>query len=246
MSERSVLVSIALVLVPNLILLTFRILSPDLNEAMSNDNFIQASIHLLGLLIGLFAMFRYISVYDHEYRRSKAIRGLSRTYRMEEKGLWDKGEIAIQKLEASAYSDSKGRKGTILRRRMQGKIGGINREEGEHTEGEMFENTEYSIQVDGHEKEDSSKPSETKGNIPIFSKITDFLSDSIEKSASKRIELQKREQNPLTKSTSNETYSDSKWSVADSKSLQAKLCNHCSTYNEADSNYCNSCGAYIS
>ena len=246
MSDRSGLVSIALVFVPNLIIFTFRILSPDLNEAMANDNFIQVSIHLIGLLIGLFAMFKYMSVYDHEYRRSKAIKGLSRTYRMEDKGLWEKGEIAIQKLEATAYSDSKGKKGKILRRRMQGKIGEINREEGELTEDTIIENNDYPIQVDGHQKEQSSKLFETKETIPMLTKIYKFFSDSIEKSASRRIELQKNKQQSSIRSTSNETYSDSKWSVADSRSLHAKLCNHCSTYNEADSNYCNSCGAYIS
>ena len=246
MSERSSLVSFALILAPNVILFTFRILSPSLNEAMSNDNIVQASIHLLGLLIGLFAMFRYTSVYDHEYRRSKAIRGLSRTYRMEDKGLWDKGEIAIQKLEASAYSDSKGRKGLNLRKGMQGKIGEINREQGEITEGDYIENTVLSIQVDGYIEQDSSEPMENKGTTSLFSHISKFISDSIEKSASKRVEIQKTKQKSSRKSAPYVSSNNSKWSVADSGAIQAKLCNHCSTYNEADSNYCNSCGAYIS
>ena len=129
---------------------------------------------------------------------------------------------------------------------MQGKIGEINREEGELTEDTIIENNDYPIQVDGHQKEQSSKLFETKETIPMLTKIYKFLSDSIEKSASRRIELQKNKQQSSIRSTSNETYSDSKWSVADSRSLHAKLCNHCSTYNEADSNYCNSCGAYIS
>lgn len=246
MSERSSLVSFALILVPNVILFTFRILSPSLNEAMSNDNIIQVSIHLLGLLIGLFAMFRYTSVYDHEYRRSKAIRGLSRTYRMEDRGLWDKGEIAIQKLEASAYSDSKGKKGSNLRRRMKGKIGDINREESEISEDDYIENTVSSIKVEENKDENSSETRENEGAISLFSKISKFISDSIEKSASKRVEIQKTKQKSYRKSAPYVSSNNSKWSVADSGAIQAKLCNHCSTYNEADSNYCSSCGAYIS
>lgn len=129
---------------------------------------------------------------------------------------------------------------------MQGKIGEINREQGEITEGDYIENTVLSIQVDGYREQDSSEPMENKGTTSLFSRISKFISESIEKSASKRIEIQKTKQKSSRKSAPHVSSNDSKWSVGDSGALQAKLCNQCSTYNEADSNYCNSCGAYIS
>ena len=122
------MISLALVLTPNLLLFSFRILSPELHEALSNDNLEQTLAHSIALVIGLIMAYRYSVVHDHEFRRSKAISALSKTYRLEDRGLWDKGEVAIQKLEARAYSDFKGRKANVSRRRMQGNIGEINRE----------------------------------------------------------------------------------------------------------------------
>ena len=112
MAQRSGLVSLALVLTPNIVLFSFRILSPGLNEALSNDDFAQSVAYTLALLIGLIMAYRYSVVHDHEFRRSKAISALSKTYKLEDRGLWEKGEVAIQKLEARAYSDFKGRKAT--------------------------------------------------------------------------------------------------------------------------------------
>ena len=129
---------------------------------------------------------------------------------------------------------------------MQGKIGEINREQGEITEGDYIENTVLSIQVGANEDQNSSEMRQNEGAISLFSKISKFISDSIEKSASKRVEIQKTKQKSSRKSAPYVSSNDSKWSVADSGALKAKLCNQCSTYNEADSNYCNSCGAYIS
>ena len=47
--------------------------------------------------------------------------------------------------------------------------------------------------------QDSSETREKEGAISLFSQISKFISDSIEKSASKRVEIQKKNKNPLEK-----------------------------------------------
>lgn len=145
-AQRSGPVSFALVLMPNLVLFSFRTLSPELNEALSNDDSGQMVAHSLALLIGLIMAYRYSVVHDHEFRRSKAISALSKTYKLEDRGLWDKGEVAIQKLEARAHSDFKGRKATASRRRMKGNIGEINRESPE-LEQKIGDHSEFTLSL---------------------------------------------------------------------------------------------------
>ena len=84
-AQRSGLVSFALVLIPNIVLVSFRKLSPELNEALSNDDSGQIVAHSVALLIGLIMAYRYSVVHDHEFRRSKAISALSKTYKLEDK-----------------------------------------------------------------------------------------------------------------------------------------------------------------
>ena len=66
-AQRSGPVSFALVLMPNLVLFSFRTLSPELNEALSNDDSGQMVAHSLALLIGLIMAYRYSVVHDHEF-----------------------------------------------------------------------------------------------------------------------------------------------------------------------------------
>ncbi len=166
MAQPSGLVSFALVLTPNIVLFSFRILSPELNEALSNDDSGQIASHTLALLIGLILAYRNSVVHDHEFHRSKAISALSKTYKLEDRGLWEKGEVAIQKLEARAYSDFKGRKAKSSRRRMQGNIGELNRESAE-LEQMVGEHSEYTVAVDGIEqkKETIEEQLEEKPNL---------------------------------------------------------------------------------
>ena len=75
--------------------------------------------------------------------------------------------MAIQRLEARAHSDFKGRKASRSRMRMQGSIGQLNREleELEHNEDE----SDYSVSVDGieiiKERKDEQKLPERKFGI---------------------------------------------------------------------------------
>ena len=45
MAHRSEAVSVALILLPNIFIVSFRIFSPELNDALSNDNFSEIAIH---------------------------------------------------------------------------------------------------------------------------------------------------------------------------------------------------------
>ena len=87
MAQRSGLISLALLLIPNIVLFSFRTLSPDFGEALSNDDSAQILAHLMALIIGVIMTYRYSVVHDHEFRRTKAISDLSKTYKLEDRGL---------------------------------------------------------------------------------------------------------------------------------------------------------------
>lgn len=245
MTQRSGLVSFALVVIPNILLVAFRILSPELNEALSNDNSGQIAVHSAAIFIGLIMAFRYSAVHDHEYRRSKAISALSKTYKLEDRGLWEKGEVAIQKLEARAYSDFKGRKASASRQRMQGNIGQINRESAE-LEQSMEGHSKYSISVDGIEQkmEKTEVPKQPKRTL--LARLSGFFVNSIERTAIRRAERRKKEEISKIESYSSSEQDDgSRWVIPKGTQKKTRLCEHCSTYNEAESNYCSSCGSSI-
>ena len=251
MVRRSGLVSLALLMIPNIIVIAFRALSPELDEALANDVLGQIMTHLFATAIGIILAFRYSRVLDHEFHRSKAIDALYRTYKMEDKGLWEKGEVAIQRLEARALSDFKGRKASQTRRKMQGSIGQLNREleELEHNE----DDSTYSVSVDGveivKERKDDQKLPERK----IWERVTNFLSSLVDKSANKRTEKQKRELKKKLSGTKGkindyESFSSnegSKWVIPDGTQKKTRFCNSCSSYNYAVSDYCTSCGSFM-
>ena len=53
--------------------IAFRTLSPELDEALANDDLGEILIHISATAIGIILAFRYSRVRDHEFRRSKAI-----------------------------------------------------------------------------------------------------------------------------------------------------------------------------
>ena len=244
-AQRSGLISLALLLIPNIILFSFRNLSPDLGEALSNDDSAQILAHLIALIIGVIIAYRYSVVHDHEFRRTKAISALSKTYKLEDRGLWDKGEVAIQKLEARAHSDFKGRKAITSRRRMHGKIGEINREPLE-PEQKIGDKSEFKVSVDGidQKKETIEELPEDKPNL--ISRVSKLISSSVEKTASRREERRKKAL--LKKSESSYPLVDdenSRWAIPQGTQMKTILCDSCSTYNDAESNYCSACGSLI-
>ncbi|MBI87675.1 MAG: hypothetical protein CMB67_01420 [Euryarchaeota archaeon] len=247
MAQRSDTISLALVILPNIVLVSFRIFSPEFDDALSNDTTSELSIHLIALLIGIFIMYRYRFVEDHEYRRSKAIERLSGTYKKEDKGLWEKGELALQKLEARAFSDFRGRKASIARKKMQSSIGELNREarEVEHSE----EQSDYSVLVSGVDQQTISSDQRQTAETSI-NRLSEFFKGFVERTASRRVDSRKKRELRLQKnkdSSLNDINSDSQWAIPSqsNKRSRARLCNSCSTYNYPDSNYCTSCGSFI-
>ncbi len=79
MAERSEAITAALIVLPNMFIISFRIASSELNEALSNDLFSELMTHSFALLIGILMAWRYRFIDDNEYRRTKAIKGLSKT-----------------------------------------------------------------------------------------------------------------------------------------------------------------------
>ena len=251
MVQRSGLVSFALIMIPNIIVIAFRTLSPELDEALTNDDLGQVLTHLCATAIGIILAFRYSRVHDHEFRRSKAIDALSRTYKMEDKGLWEKGEVAIQRLEARAHSDFKGRKASRSRMRMQGSIGQLNRELGELEHNE--DDSEYSVSVDGIEIIKETKEEHKLPEKKISQLVANFFSSLVDKSANKRAEKNKQEvkkNQSITKERIDDFQSfsatrGSQWVIPDGTQKKTRFCESCSTYNYAVSDYCTTCGSFM-
>ena len=107
MTNRSPAVSLALLIAPTMCIVAVRFGIPALDEVISNDFILEATLHIIAILVGLFMITRYSRIEDHEYHRSKAIGRLSKTYKSEDRGLWDeRSDKALQKLEAKANSPS--------------------------------------------------------------------------------------------------------------------------------------------
>ena len=246
MAERSEAITAALIVLPNMFLFSFRIVSSELNEALSNDLFSELMAHSVAILIGILMAWRYRFIDDHEYRRSKTIKGLSRTYKLEDKGLWEKGDSAIHRLEARAYADYKGRSGKTAIQRMQSSIGAINREE---IEVEASQDTQpYQINIEGLEDESDRSEKTEKGTL--FSRIAGFFEKAVERSPSRRLDRQVRNESTTKKDEYEypELENNSDWAIPKEaiNRQKAKLCLQCSTYNDADTSYCYTCGSYIS
>ena len=79
MTNRSPAVSLALLIVPTMCIVALRFGIPALDEVISNDFTLEAALHVIAILVGLFMVTRYSRIEDHEYHRSKAIGRLSKT-----------------------------------------------------------------------------------------------------------------------------------------------------------------------
>ena len=145
-SERSPLLGAALLLAPTLCLVALRFASTALEEVISEDTVLMYSLHGATLIAGLIMFLRYRKVEDHEYHRSKAIRKLSRTYSREDRGLWEKGDSAIESLESKAKSPKKGRSAIREMALKKGSIGSLNQEMKEE---EILEEGEVEPQIQG-------------------------------------------------------------------------------------------------
>ena len=250
MVQRSTAVSLALIAAPNVCLLAVRLGIPTFSEALSNDVVAELGLHLLALLIGVAMAYRYRFIEDHEYHRSKAIDRLYKTYRHEDKGLWEKGDAAIQRLEAKAYADFKGKKATRAREKMQSNIGAINKEAKE-IEASQDGPRAYPIRIDGVEQR-VEHPPEMEARRPLFSRISELIGRIVDRTASKRLAGSSPEKNVAQPAAAVQAKTapeiDSQWGVPAEIQEQKPpiICNNCGTFNNAGINYCTSCGSYVS
>ena len=251
MAERSSTISGALLLTPTLCIIALRYGLPSINEVISNDIIIEISIHTIAIIFGLVMFSKYRVIEDHEYHRSATIKRLRKSYIQEDKGLWDKSETAMKKLEEQSSEQVKGRKGALIKAKMSGNIGSLN---AESSENEVDADEE--IEVVTHHRNIGTIIDEVilekNNNEPSKS----FLSKRLEKSALKRLEkkrlkaakkeIKKSNSKPKVKGyTQND---ENQWDVSSKTQLAPTVtsCKECGTLNNSNNPYCTSCGTYLS
>ena len=252
MSERSSAISLGLLLAPTLCVVAIRFGLPALEEVISQDYLLEISIHALALSLGALMLYRYLRVEDHEFHRSRAIRRLSKTYKSEDRGLWEeKSDRALQKLEIKANSSNR-RISTKVTKRMTGKVGSLNTE---MDESEVDDEYEAEVRVSGLQtivdEENIGLKEEQKKRTSISNIINSFL----DRSARRRLLKMKRKEEKrrikglqkAKKRASKNKLSGSPWDDAPSSSNTRKVskCNHCGAMNDSVSQYCISCGNYL-
>ena len=149
MTERSPLIGVALLFAPTLCVGALRYGLPNIETLLKEDLIAQAIIHGLAILLGIVMFLRYRVVEDHEYHRSSAIKNLSSMYRLEDKGLWNRGDDALDRLEAQAHNQPKGRAGLRFQQRMTGKVSDLNKEQSELNLDRDDSRMEVDVQVEG-------------------------------------------------------------------------------------------------
>ena len=164
--------------------------------------------------------------------------------------MWEKGDAAIQRLEAKAYTDFKGKKAARAREKMQSNIGALNMESKE-IEASQDGPGAYSIRIDGVEQR-VEPPSEVETRQPIISRLYELIGQTVDRTASKRLATS----SPVEKATkpvfavpSKTTPDfDPKWDVPEEvrEKEPPVHCNDCGSFNRPGVNYCSSCGSFIS
>ena len=235
MSERSTIVALSLLFLPSLCLVAIRISISPFSEALTNEPTTELMIHIIALVMGILLLWRYNSRLDHEVLRSRTISRLSKTYKQEDKGLWENSDSTIRKLESQAYSDIKGRKASIIRNKMQSTLGEINRESKELNL-TSNETKDFDISIDGIQNE------KIEENINSPKK-------SLRKSIISKIEtlIQKTAQRRTIKKKENKSKSELIWDAPEPSNSfhQHEFCSKCQSVNPPNTNYCSSCGSYL-
>ncbi len=194
---------------------------------------------------------RYRVIEDHEYHRSATIKRLRKSYSQEDKGLWDKSEIAIKKLEEQSSQQVKGRKGALIQAKMSGNIGSLN--------AESFEkevDTDDEIEVVTHHRNIGTIIDEVIIEKNNTETSKSFLSKRLEKSALKRLEKKRlkvakkeiKKSNNKPKVKGYNQNDENQWDVSSKTQLTPTVtsCKECGTLNNSTNPYCTSCGTYLS
>lgn len=194
---------------------------------------------------------RYRVIEDHEYHRSATIKRLRKSYSQEDKGLWDKSEIAIKKLEEQSSQQVKGRKGALIQAKMSGNIGSLN--------AESFEkevDTDDEIEVVTHHRNIGTIIDEVIIEKNNTETSKSFLSKRLEKSALKRLEKKRlkvakkeiKKSNNKPKVKGYNQNDENQWDLSSKTQLTPTVtsCKECGTLNNSTNPYCTSCGTYLS
>ena len=191
MAQRSPLISAGLLLAPTICVIALRFGLPNIEELLKQDLIAQAIIHTIAVILGIIMYLKYRVVEDHEYHRSSAIKGLSSMYRLEEKGLWSRGDSALEKLEAQARSEPKGRAGLRFQKRMSGRVSDLNKEGSELELDSEDSRMDVDVQVEGVSYNSDTKATQSEDE----NKPAGALGASAEASAQRRLakELARRE-----------------------------------------------------
>ncbi len=234
MANRSAYVSIGIAIFPVLCLTALRAVLPVVDDVLSKDLFSQIITYSIVLFLGLFMLSKYRIIKDHEYHRSKAIRKLSKSYKLEDKGLWENSDEILNKLEIKAKSNFND---DGFNSAMKGFVGSLNKERNEDT---MEEEVIELINNDNNNNNNNNNKEPNKINFikQLYFKIKNLLTMLIEKSASKKINNNK----VLINSSQN----NKKWDIKSTNSTsKVTICVSCNSLNDVDSNYCVSCGIYL-
>lgn len=242
MAQRSPMLGLALFLAPSLCVMALRYGSVALEEVISQDAYLRYSIHAAALLAGVVMFMRYRKVEDHEFHRSRAIRKLSKTYSREDKGLWDKGEAAIQRMEVKVNAPPTGRKALKAQALKSGSVGSLNTERSEEDIGEGIDSPQPAITgISTMVDEDAIAESKGPG---AFSRISGAINRRLDASAERRIS---RRASKASKRASSKASSDGQWSTAEASSLARSVisCTACGALNNSGTQYCTSCGEFL-
>ncbi len=191
MAQRSPLISAGLLLAPTICVVALRFGLPNIEELLKQDLIAQTIIHTIAVILGIIMYLKYRVVEDHEYHRSTAIKGLSSMYRLEDKGLWNRGDSALEKLEAQARSKPRGRAGLRFQNRMSGRISDLNKEGSELELDSEDSRMDVDVQVEGVSYNSDTNVTQSEDD----NKPAGALGASAEASAQRRLakELARRE-----------------------------------------------------
>jgi len=242
MAQRSPMLGAALLLAPTMCVVALRYGSNALEEIISQDATLRYSIHAAALLVGVVMFMRYRKVEDHEFHRSRAIRKLSKAYSREDRGLWEKGEAAIERMEAKASAPATGRKALKAQALKSGTVGSLNTERseediGEDAEPSQAQTTGISTMVDEEAIAEPKGPG-------TFSRISGAINSRLDASAERRME---RRAAKVSKKASSKASSDDQWATPAESSLARSVisCTACGALNNSGTPYCTSCGEFL-
>ena len=246
MAQRSPMLGVALLLAPTMCVIALRYGLPAIDELLSEDDTMMYSVHVAALLIGVVMFMRYRKVEDHEYHRSKAIRKLSRTYSKEDRGLWEKGEAAIERLEAKASEPRTGRAALETQALKSGTVGALNTERSEEEIPEDDPEQQAKTRATGMSTMvDEQAIAESKDPGFLY-RMSNSINSRMDASAQRRLE--KRSAKAAAKKAPEKGDSDSQWAAPSESSLARSVvsCPSCGALNNSGAPYCTSCGDFLS